>query len=85
MARRLLLALLALAVLTTLSFLLSNVELGGANMPIALGIAAIKACVVAAFFMELPHASRPAWILVGVTLGFIALLCAGTVADVAMR
>jgi cytochrome c oxidase subunit 4 len=83
--RSLLLALAALAVLTALSFGLSRADLGAAGVPVALAIAAIKAAVVAIWFMELPRASRPAWILVAVTLSFIALLCAGTVADVALR
>ena len=83
--KKLVLALVALALLTALTFGLSRLSLGHAEAPVALGIAALKAAVVAAWFMELPRAAKPAWILVGVTLSFIALLCAGTVADVTMR
>ncbi len=83
--RSLVLALAALGVLTALTFFLSRLSLGGAEAPVALVIAAAKAGVVATWFMELPRASKPAWILAGVTIGFIALLCAGTVADVALR
>jgi caa(3)-type oxidase subunit IV len=53
--------------------------------PIALAIAILKAGVVAWTFMELPRASLPARVVALVTLSFIALLCAGTVTDIAFR
>jgi cytochrome c oxidase subunit 4 len=83
--RPLVLVLAALLALTLISWAVSHLHLGWASVVIALGIAVIKASVVLYWFMELPHVSTPARIAVIVTLSFIALLCAGTVADVALR
>jgi cytochrome c oxidase subunit IV len=83
--RSLVIVLLALLVLTLLSWAVSNLALGAASMPIALLIAAVKAGLVATWFMELPLAATPARVIVVVTISFIALLCAGTVSDVALR
>jgi cytochrome c oxidase subunit IV len=83
--RSLVLALLALLALTCASWGLAHVELGPAGTPVAIAIAAIKAAIVAVAFMELPRASTTARIVALVTVVFIALLCAGTVADVALR
>lgn len=84
-ARPLVLALLALVALTAVSWGMAHVELGAAGTPVAIAIAAVKAGVVAVAFMELPRASVPARVVALVTVAFIALLCAGTVADVALR
>lgn len=84
-ARPLVWTLLALLGLTVISWAISHVHLGSASTLIALAIAAVKASVVAVAFMELPRASAQARIVAAVTVAFIALLCAGTVADVAMR
>jgi cytochrome c oxidase subunit 4 len=83
--RHVVLALVVLLVLTATSYGISHVDLGGANAPVALTIAAVKAAVVATAFMEIMRASTPARIVVLVTIGFIALLCAGTIGDVAFR
>jgi hypothetical protein len=69
------LTLLALLVLTAISWAVSTVHLGAANMPVALAIAAVKATL----------ASTPARVMALVTISFIALLCAGTVADLDLR
>jgi cytochrome c oxidase subunit IV len=79
------LALLALVALTAVSWGVAQVALGRASTPVALAIAAVKAAVVATAFMELRRASATARIVALVTVAFIALLCAGTVADVALR
>jgi caa(3)-type oxidase subunit IV len=78
-------ALIALVALTALSFWLAHLELGGASKLAAIAIAAVKAAVVAISFMEILRASTPARVVALVTIAFIALLCAGTVADVALR
>ena len=83
--RHLLLALAALVTLTLGSWGLAHLHLGYAAVPVALGIAVIKAGIVAVIFMEVPHASRPAHIAALVTIFFIALLAAGTAADVETR
>lgn len=83
--RPLVLVLAALLALTLLSWAVSHLHLGWASVVIALGIALVKASVVLYWFMELPHVSTAARITMLVTLSFIALLCAGTIADVALR
>jgi cytochrome c oxidase subunit 4 len=83
--RPLVLVLVGLLGLTLASWALSHVELGAASVAIALAIAALKASLVVYWFMELPHAALPARVVGLVTLAFIALLCGGTLADVAFR
>jgi caa(3)-type oxidase subunit IV len=77
--------LIGLLLLTSISWAISNVELGHASTPVALAIAAVKGALVIYFFMELPLASTAARIVLLVTLSFIALLCAGAVADIGLR
>lgn len=83
--RPIVIALLVLVALTAASYGISFVELGAAGAPLAIAIAAVKAGVVAVVFMELMRASPTARIVGIVTIAFIALLCAGTVSDVALR
>ena len=83
--RPLVVTLAALLALTLISWAISHLDLGAASTLVALAIAATKAGIVLHAFMELPLASTPARIIVIVTLSFIALLCAGTVADVDLR
>lgn len=83
--RPLVLVLLGLLVLTLASWAISTVGLGAASVAIALAIAAVKASLVLYWFMELPHAALPARVVGLVTIAFIALLCAGTITDVALR
>jgi cytochrome c oxidase subunit 4 len=79
------LTLVALLVLTVISWAISNVELGWASTAVALAIAVVKAGLVVYWFMELPLASTPARIVIIVTISFIALLCGGAVADIGLR
>lgn len=83
--RPLVLVLVALLGLTLGSWAISHVELGAASVAIALAIAVLKASLVVYWFMELPHTTLPARVVGLVTLAFIALLCGGTIADVAFR
>jgi cytochrome c oxidase subunit IV len=83
--RPLVFALVALLVLTAISWAVSLVDLGAVSTPIALAIAGVKATVVALVFMEVRAASLPARVVAFVTVGFIALLCAGIVTDIALR
>jgi caa(3)-type oxidase subunit IV len=78
-------ALLALLVLTGLSFALSYAPLGAAGPPIALSIAGIKVLIVGAVFMHLREAVFATRFVGVVTVLFIALLCLGVVADVGFR
>ncbi len=78
-------AFIALVCLTLLSFWFSYLHLGGFEMVVAIGIAAIKVTIVALVFMGLvdePASSRVA----GVTaVLFVILLASLTAADVLTR
>jgi len=78
--KRYLLSWLALVALATLSLFVS-----GTSIALSLAIAAVKAAIVAAFFMHL-WGSRPVHRIVFITaVCFIVLLILGVVADVGTR
>jgi caa(3)-type oxidase subunit IV len=78
--KRYLLSWLALVALATLSLFVS-----GSSIALSLAIAAVKAAIVAAFFMHL-WGSRPVHRIVFITaVCFIVLLILGVVADVGTR
>jgi cytochrome c oxidase subunit 4 len=82
---RLGLALAGLLVLALSSWALAHVRLGWAETPVALGIAAIKASIVALVFMNLTRADRTAR-FVAVLVPFIVVLLVGLVClDVGQR
>jgi cytochrome c oxidase subunit IV len=76
---------LGLCALTLLSFLFSLVDLGGAEMPLALLIAAVKSSLVGLFFMHLLEERLRTAIVPIVTTGFIVLLVSLVVTDVLTR
>ncbi len=76
---------IALVGLTALSFTLSRFELGGAGPALALAIAAGKAAVVALVFMHLLEARAANQIVAVTAVVFVALVCLGMAADVALR
>ena len=78
-------ALVALLVLTAVSFGLSYVTLGAAATPVALGIAVIKVAIVGMIFMELLASLAATRLIAAITILFVALLCLGIVGDVALR
>lgn len=75
----------SLLLLWGISFALSYVELGAASLPIALLIAALKAGIVGAVFMELAQARASIrWAMIAA--GALAVVLAGlVVADVLGR
>jgi cytochrome c oxidase subunit 4 len=77
--------LLGLLTLTGLSWGLSYLSLGVLAPWIAIGIAAIKASLVALVFMHLADAAFTYRFIGVVTVLFIAILCFGVVADVVFR
>jgi cytochrome c oxidase subunit 4 len=84
-ARHLVLALAALLGLAALSWWLAHLELGAFATPVALGIAAAKALLVALVFMELSGknlAIRFAAVLVPL---FVVLLAGLVFTDVTLR
>lgn len=75
----------ALLALWALSFALSYVHLGSAALPVALGIAAVKAALVVMFFMELLHerfSVKLTLLAAGALLGILIIL---VVADIGTR
>ena len=83
--RHLVLTAASLLVLTGLSWGLAHVDLGAANTPVGLGIAVLKASIVALVFMELAHGSTAQRGVIITTGVLIVLLAAGMVTDIALR
>jgi cytochrome c oxidase subunit 4 len=76
---------LALLALTLLSFGLSSMHLGAADVVVALAIAAAKSVLVLLFFMHLVEQRSTNALVVAAAVFFIVLLSAFTAADVATR
>jgi cytochrome c oxidase subunit 4 len=76
---------LSLLGLTALSYLLSFLRLGSPSLFVALGIAAIKASLVALFFMHLIEQRFSNRLTLGVAAFLVALLCTLTALDVRSR
>jgi caa(3)-type oxidase subunit IV len=80
------LALVALLVLTALTFGLHFAPLGGTlGTFVALAIATVKVAIVAAIFMELREAAAATLVVAAASIGFLVLLCLGVIGDVAFR
>jgi len=75
----------ALIVLTVTTVLVSYVNLGLLNIVVALMIASVKASLVAYFFMHLRHEKKLVWAFALFPIGFLAVIIAGTLADVLTR
>lgn len=80
-----LIALVLLLGLTALSYGVSRLHLGDLAAVVALGIAVIKASLVAVIFMEITHTASVPRVVGGATIFFIVLLCLGIAADVGYR
>ena len=77
---------IALLVGTGLTVFAATLDLGPFNAPVALGIATVKATLVALFFMHVWHASEKLTKLVIIgALFFLALLLGLTMTDYASR
>ena len=75
----------AVLVLWAVSFGLSYVPLGGASLPIALAVAAVKAVLVALFFMELVRETMSVRLAIVSAVGLTATLIGFMIADIATR
>jgi cytochrome c oxidase subunit 4 len=64
----------ALLALTVVTVALSQVDFGRVNIVVALGIATLKASLVAAFFMHLKYGARFHVVILGASALFAALL-----------
>lgn len=84
-AKELLLVFIALMVLAGISLALRFAHLGSFSFPVALGIALVKALLVAIFFMEILHEKVTVRFAFVTCLSLFALLMVLTVADVLTR
>jgi cytochrome c oxidase subunit 4 len=75
----------ALLLLTAVTVLVSYVDLGLLNAVVALLIAAVKASLVALFFMHLKSEDRLVWGFALVPIAFLALIIFGTLVDTLLR
>ena len=78
-------ALVALLLLTVLTFGLHFVSLGAAGPVVALAIAGTKVSIVALIFMELRESLAATRMVAIVSIAFVALLCFGIIGDIAWR
>ncbi len=77
---------IALLIGTGLTVFAATLDLGPFNAPVALGIATIKATLVALFFMHVWHASEKLTkLVVIVAIFFLILLLGLTMSDYATR
>lgn len=75
----------ALVGLTLASFLLSRAQLGAAELPAALAIAAAKTALVLLFFMHLVEQRTTNAVVILTAMSYIVLLASLTTADVVTR
>ncbi len=72
----------ALLCLTATTYLTATqLHLGSWEVPIALGIAAIKTLLVMLFFMHLLHAGKLTWLILGAGVLFLAIMITLTMWD----
>ena len=76
---------LALLLLALGTFLVSRLELGKAELPVAMGFATAKAVLIAIFFMHLREHHGGSRMAVGVCVTFIAVLMTLVLTDVGFR
>jgi cytochrome c oxidase subunit 4 len=70
---------------TVLTVMTGRMDLGSANLPIALGIACIKATLVVLFFMHLSQSSGVNRLVFVVSLVFVMVLMLGVFGDLLTR
>ena len=75
----------ALIALTLATVGITYVDLGEANLIVAMGIAITKATLVVLYFMHVRYASRLTWLVVGSGVVWFAILVLFTMADVLTR
>lgn len=75
----------ALMLLTALTVGASQLNLGALNVPLALGIATLKAALVALFFMHLFYDDKFNLVILVSGLIFVAVFAALTVSDMMLR
>ncbi len=76
---------IALTILTAITIGVSYVHFGVLNIVVALGVASVKAALVALFFMHLKYEDKVTWIFALYPLGLLALLIGLTISDIFYR
>lgn len=75
----------ALIFLTITTVITASIDLGGLNVPLALGIAAVKGTLVVMFFMALKYDSRVNILVFSVGLLFVAVFLGFVLLDTEFR
>ncbi len=75
----------ALLSLLALTLVFSSLDLGAANFPAALAIAAAKALLVLYYFMDLEDGTDAVWFIAAAGFIWLGLLMAGSLADLITR
>lgn len=75
----------ALLILTAITVKISLINLGGWNLIVAIGVATVKASLVALFFMHLLYDKKIYMIVFGVGVLFLAIFIALTMFDTLER
>jgi len=75
----------ALLGLTLLTVAVASIDLGVANVVVAISIAAIKGTLVVLYFMHVRYASRLVWVFAGAGFVWLILLIGLTMGDVLTR
>jgi len=72
---------MSLMVLTALTVVASEVDLGRFNVAVAMAIAVLKASLVVLYFMHLRYSPKLTWVVVGTGIGCLTLLILLIMAD----
>jgi cytochrome c oxidase subunit 4 len=75
----------ALMVLTAITVVVSQFNLGLLNTPVALGVATVKATLVILYFMHVRHATRLTWVVIIGSFLWVGVLFVLTFADYLSR
>ena len=75
----------ALMIMTAVTVIVSRIDLGILNTPVALAIAVIKMTLVILFFMHVIHSSRLTWVVVIGAFLWLSLLFVLTFTDYLTR
>ena len=75
----------ALMILTVLTVLVAEVDLGFMNIFVAVSIAVVKATVVALFFMHLKYSAKITWVAAAAGAIWLVIMLALTLSDIMSR
>jgi cytochrome c oxidase subunit IV len=75
----------ALMILTAITVFVANIPLGMFNVPVALGIATVKATLVALFFMHVKYSEKLVSLFLVASIAWLILMLTGTMMDPPFR